>query len=175
MHNACTPCAQRVHRWAVFCAMLLVMACADVPDDRSGQAIALRNPTVPIGAILRFELAKLDGDWTVQSGAGGPWALTEFSVSQGGALWRENDGRTARIVPRATGILRLTYDDGSERDVWVLWTDPDHHTLALGNPEGGFGFIATRAGRFRADQVAAAGQVLDFNGYRTNEWKVRAR
>ena len=145
------------------------MACTAPP-----QVAGLRDPAAPIGAIQRFDAAKFDGDWFVQSSAGGDWDVRGFTVSDDGTRWREA-GRAATVMARATGILRLTYADGTRRDLWVVWTDPDHHTVAIGNPEGDFGFIATRAGRFRADQVTAAAQVLDFNGYRTGEWDVRAR
>ena len=172
MHRACTTCAQAVHRFGVYILLSLVLAgCANVAGVGRDPAL-IRNPTVPIGAILRFDPAKFDGNWSVYSTAGGDWTLTGFTVAGRGTRWRE-PGRRARITPRATGILQLTYAGGARRDLWVIWTDPDHHTVALGTPGGGFGFIATRAGRFRADQVAAAGRVLDFNGYRTAEWKVR--
>ncbi|WP_299724626.1 lipocalin family protein [uncultured Tateyamaria sp.] len=163
-----------MHRIAASAAFTLALVgCAQV-SDRGDDPALIRNPTVPIGAIQRFEAAKFDGDWRVHASAGGDWALREFTVSGSATAWREAAG-AATIAPRATGILQLTYDDGTQRDLWVVWTDPDHHTVALGNPEGDFGFIATRAGRFRADQVTAAGQVLDFNGYRTDAWEVRAR
>ena len=61
------------------------------------------------------------------------------------------------------------------RDVWVVWIDPDHQTAALGSPDGAFGFVVTRPNASRADQVTAARQVLDFNGYRTAEWKAGAQ
>lgn len=163
-----------MHRLAAFCAFLLLVACAEGPPSVGSQAIPLRNPTVPIGAILRFDPAKFDGDWSVYSSAGGDWALSTFSVSGRSTQWRE-DARAGTLTPRATGIFRLTYLDGVQRDLWVIWTDPDHHTVALGDPDGDFGFIATKVGKFRVDQVAAATQVLDFNGYRTKDWVVRAR
>ncbi len=74
------------------------------------------------------------------------------------------------VEPIGTGILRIDYADGSTGDLWVLWVDPDHNTAALGDPEGQFGFVATRAGAVRSDQIRAAEQVLDFNGYRTETW-----
>ncbi|APX11924.1 lipocalin family protein [Tateyamaria omphalii] len=132
----------------------------------------LRNPTVPIGAITRFDATLFEGRWqTVRSG-GGDWALAGFDVV--GGMWRERDGagdgRAGTVEPIGTGILRIAYDDGGTRDLWVLWIDPDHNTAALGDPEGRFGFVATRAGTRRGDQVRAAEQVLDFNGYRTETW-----
>ena len=170
MHRACTTCAPTVHRFGVFALFVLVLAaCTDGSNLRS-DPLLIRNPTVPIGAIQRFDPVRFDGDWGVQATAGGPWALRGFTVSGRGTGWREDDGRSARMTLRATGILRLTYADETQRDLWVVWTDPDHNTLAVGTPDGSFGFIATRVGQARGDQITAARQVLDFNGYRTREW-----
>ena len=170
MHRACTTCAQLVHRIGAYAFFALALtACSDGATVRP-DPLLIRNPTVPIGAIQRFDPVKFDGDWAVQASAGGAWALAGFSVSGAGTLWREQDGRTADITPRATGILQLAYADAVLRDLWVVWTDPDHTTLAVGTPDGSFGFIATRVGKARGDQIRAARQVLDFNGYRTIEW-----
>ena len=163
-----------VFRRAGYAFFALALAACTDGANRGGDASALRDPTVPIGAILRFDPALFDGDWRVHSAAGAAWDLTGFTVSGRSTAWREPAG-SATITARATGILQLRYADGTQRDLWVIWTDPDHHTVALGTPDGAFGFIATKAGRFRADQVTAAGQVLDFNGYRTQTWSVRAR
>ena len=174
MHNVCTSCAQPVRRIAAFCALLLVAACVQTPPVLEPQTIPLRNPTVPIGAILRFDPAKFDGNWSVHSSAGGEWALTTFTVSGRSTEWRE-PAQSATLTQRATGIFRMKYGDGTQRNLWVIWTDPDHQTVALGDPDGGFGFIANKVGKFRIDQITAAAQILEFNGYRTKDWAVRAR
>lgn len=174
VHSACTTCAQAVHRFGIYAIFAFLLASCAQNAPTAGDPSLIRNPTVPIGAILRFDAAKFDGDWSVHSSAGGAWALNSFTVSDRSTAWRE-PGRTGVLTPRATGIFRLTYSDGTTRDLWVIWTDPDHHTVALGNPDGDLGFIATQVGKFRRDQVAAAAQVLDFNGYRTREWAVRAQ
>ena len=152
---------------------LCLVGCAQeaVIDDTR----LLRNPTVPIGAITRFEPARCDGRWTIQQSGGGDWDLRSFEVAEQSAVWRETlSGGAVRdgvIAQRAPGILRLTYAGGDLRDLWVVWIDPDHQTAALGDPDGQFGFVATRAGTARADQITAARQVLDFNGYRTETWR----
>ncbi|WP_415402350.1 hypothetical protein [Tateyamaria sp. SN3-11] len=134
----------------------------------------LRNPTVPIGAITRFEAARFDGRWNVRQSGGGAWDMRAFEVAGESTAWREQSGsaaRTGTIVQRGPGILRIVYEGGDLRDLWVVWIDPDHQTAALGDPEGRFGFVVTRAGTARADQITAARQVLDFNGYRTETWR----
>jgi apolipoprotein D and lipocalin family protein len=49
----------------------------------------------------------------------------------------------------------------------VLWADTDLRTLAVGTPDGRFGFILERSGTLPPDRLEAARQVFDFNGYRT--------
>ncbi|WP_299370716.1 lipocalin family protein [uncultured Tateyamaria sp.] len=150
---------------------LALGACAPAPQEAF--ELPLRNPTVPIGAISRFDLGAFAGDWQVRESAGGAWILTRFSVDADSMDWREVCGAGpahGRINLRAPGILRVTYEDGVQRDIWVVWIDPDHRTAALGTPEGDFGFVVTRTDSVRRDQVTAARQVLDFNGYRTDTW-----
>ncbi|MEM6372171.1 MAG: hypothetical protein AAF727_05255 [Pseudomonadota bacterium] len=174
MHKACTTCAQAVHRFGAFSACLALLACSTARDfGTDGAAGVARDQAVPIGAIQRFEPAKFDGRWVVQSALPGAWDVASFSVSDAGTTWREvgpQGAARADIAVRATGILRLDYDAAMTRDLWVVWMDPDHNTVALGNPAGDVGVIATRAGQARADQQRAAAQVLDFNGYRTETW-----
>lgn len=106
----------------------------------------LRNPTVPIGAISRFDVARFDGRWQVERAGAGEWSLAEFEVANG--RWQERSGtgttREAQVTPLGRGILQITYDDTTTRDLWVVWIDPDHNTAALGDPDGRFGFVVTR-------------------------------
>ncbi len=171
-HPPCTPGTPPVHPqrtvWRGFVNLLAIgwlAACAPEPSDDTR---LLRNPTVPIGAISRFEPERFEGRWQVEAAAG-DWALRGFDVA--GGVWSENGGaRTGQVAPLGRGIFQITYGDTATRDVWVVWVDPDHNTAALGDPEGSFGFVATRVGTRRADQIRAAEQVLDFNGYRTDTW-----
>ena len=169
MHRACTTCAQAVHRFGAYAILSLVLvACSDAGRFGSDPSI-LRNPTVPIGAITRFDPALFDGRWEVIETAGGAWDLRDFEVAGNSTEWR--GGVTGTITQRAPGILKIDYAGGTSRDIWIVWIDPDHQTAAIGDPEGRFGFVATRPGRARADQAEAARQVLDFNGYKTKDWK----
>lgn len=53
------------------------------------------------------------------------------------------------------------------REWWVLWADVDLRTLVIGTPDGSFGFILNRGGALPADRLAAARDILDWNGYDT--------
>lgn len=52
-----------------------------------------------------------------------------------------------------------------DRDWWLLWADTDLRTLVLGTPDGSFGFILNRGGPLPPDRLAAARDILDWNGY----------
>ncbi|MFN6978455.1 MAG: lipocalin, partial [Gemmobacter sp.] len=47
---------------------------------------------------------------------------------------------------------------------WVLWLDADARTAVIGTPGGSFGLILDR-GAIPADRLAAARDVLAWNGY----------
>lgn len=50
-------------------------------------------------------------------------------------------------------------------DYWVLWVDGDYRTAVVGTPSGKAGWILNREPSIRADRLAAAEEVLRFNGY----------
>jgi apolipoprotein D and lipocalin family protein len=48
---------------------------------------------------------------------------------------------------------------------WVLWIDEGYRTAVVGAPNGRVGWILNRDPEIPADRLAAALEVLDFNGY----------
>nr|WP_152828488.1 lipocalin family protein [Fertoeibacter niger] len=48
---------------------------------------------------------------------------------------------------------------------WVVWLDTNDRTLVIGTPSGAFGFILNRGGPLPPDRLAAAREILDWNGY----------
>ena len=55
--------------------------------------------------------------------------------------------------------------EGIGAEWWVLWVDADYRTLAVGTPDGRFGFILNRDGALPPDRLAAAREILEWNGY----------
>lgn len=53
----------------------------------------------------------------------------------------------------------------ADRTLWVLWVDDGFRTAAVGTPDGRWGWILDRSTSGGADRIAAAREVLDFNGY----------
>jgi len=47
----------------------------------------------------------------------------------------------------------------------VLWVDEGYRTAVVGAPNGRSGWILNRDPQIPADRLAAAREILDFNGY----------
>jgi len=72
------------------------------------------------------------------------------------------------------GRLSLSSSD-VEQDLqfWVLWVDEGFRTAAIGTPDGSFGWILDRKRTGGPDRIAAARDVLEFNGYDISKIVVR--
>lgn len=69
------------------------------------------------------------------------------------------------IAQTGPGRFAISGRGGTAQDWWVLWVDEGYRTLAIGTPSGEFGFILNRGNTLPSDRLAAAREVLDFNGY----------
>lgn len=54
-------------------------------------------------------------------------------------------------------------------DYWVLWVDEGYRTAVVGTPSGRAGWVLNREPSIPADRLAAAEEVLRFNGYDVSE------
>jgi apolipoprotein D and lipocalin family protein len=87
----------------------------------------------------------------------------------------DDAGRATRSIAgeaEVTGPGRLAVRlDGvpGAAPLWVLWTDEGYRTAVLGQPDGRAGWILDRSPRSSPDRIAAALEVLDFNGYATED------
>ena len=158
-----------MHRLAL---LLILMGCAAVaPPVTLGR---YRDPAKPIYSNAQLDPSRLVGRWA-QVAAFGP----QTSVCKPGGV---------DITP-ATGGLKVVYrlcQSGAERrgagpmqpagpgrfavqnqpgPWWVLWADVDYRTLVIGTPSGQLGFILNRDGALPGDRLAAAREILDWNGY----------
>ena len=162
-------------RLAACAALLGLAACSnDSPVKRNGF-----RADVPIYSNAVLDLRQTSGRWTQAA------AFTrdpESDCRAGGAsLIETKTGLTilARLCLNGkpvdinspldmTGPGRLTPKDAPpplDRAWWVLWADTDLRTLVIGTPDGSFGFILNRNAPLTPDRLAAAKQVLAFNGY----------
>ncbi|MEM9969710.1 MAG: lipocalin family protein [Pseudomonadota bacterium] len=77
---------------------------------------------------------------------------------------QEQIAGSAEVVGPGRLVVRL---DGVPfgADYWVLWVDQDYQTAVVGVPSGRAGWVLNRAPVISADRLAAAQDVLRFNGY----------
>lgn len=165
--------AQHGLRVAALCAgAALITACAPPPDP------GFRDQSVPITATTRFTPQNFDGAWNVV--AAYPTKFFPACVDQ---RWQ---AETAPAAPRLTvfcgagaaaldapmavnprGVLQMQSSDldTSTRALWVMWMDEDAQTAVIGTPSGEMGWILNRSPRLRADRLAAAREIMAFNGY----------
>ena len=147
---------------------LALAACVAQPT----QVASFRRPAAPIYSAAAFDPSRLAGDWRqVAAFAGSGTGCAAGAVSfkpQGTQLAIAGtlclNGQTVRLSGpvRLAGPGRLAV--GGMQDWWVLWVDSGYRTLAIGTPDGRFGFVLDR-GRISADRLTAAAEIFEFNGY----------
>lgn len=157
---------------AVLCAALA--ACAPPPEDSTGPGF--RRAGSPIASKALFDLDRFLGEWQVV--ALFPWSETaacpgktfRFGTGPAGlGLERRCAGATATSQIALTGPGRFAVTPGPDPfpagELWVLWVDEGYRTAVIGMPTGRGGWILDRTGQIPADRLAAARELLDFNGY----------
>lgn len=156
---------------------LALTACTATPT-----ATAYRNPAVPISSAALFDGTRFQGDWQVVAAFGAEAACgalqEQWTADAGGYAVKgtrcKPSGKAGYATrARLVGPGRIARDmrDGPEQ-IWILWVDADYRVAALGTPSGEFGRIIVRPGQARADLLAAARGVLDFNGYDVSKLKM---
>tara|TARA_R110000868_G_scaffold18172_3_gene78742 strand:+ start:1480 stop:1962 length:483 start_codon:yes stop_codon:yes gene_type:complete len=151
----------------------MLAGCAQVPPTTG-----YRDASIIIASTTRFEPQRFAGDWVVRAAYPQDANLRGVTARQDGAAftlaWHRCNaasqcGTVAEVWPaRAMGQGRYVLRDPSgtaDRTLWVLWVDDGFRTTAIGTPDGGWGWILDRSSTGGADRIAAAREVLDFNGY----------
>lgn len=162
---------------AALIATTLLTACAPV----AGPVAGYRDTSVTIASAAAFDPQRYMGRWyeiasyPVPFQAGCTDTVTEYTALSPGVLGVVNtcrvNGETRRIEGRAvpSGPGRLTVSFVSvpfvEAPYWVLWVSDDYLTAVVGVPSGRAGWILHRDPVISPDRLAAAREVLDFNGY----------
>jgi apolipoprotein D and lipocalin family protein len=154
--------------------LLALSACAAPPPPAPG----LRDPGATIASAALFDPARFADVWHIVAAYGaeagcGPlaetWVLTGAgSYAVTGTACGPDGARAFAGRAAITGPGRILREglNGSE-EIWVLWVDQDYRVAAIGTPDGRFGRILSRSPKVRPDLLAAAREVLDFNGYDT--------
>lgn len=160
---------------------LLLAGCAT--QDSGGLFSVYRDTDAPIASKAVFDPARYLGVWhevaryPVPFEAGCFGVTAEYGLRDDGLLsvlniCRNADGSeksriagTAEIVGPGRLKVRFATVPFVAADYWVLWTDEDYRTAVVGAPNGRSGWILNRDPVIRADRLAAARDVLAFNGY----------
>lgn len=159
--------------WKTLSLCALLAGCGEV----------YRDLETPIASKADFDPARYTGLWyeiarfpvPFQTGCVGVTAeyqpIDEDSVSVHN-ICRNSDGSvksqirgSADVV--APGRLKVQFPSVPfvRSDYWVLWVDEDYQTAVVGAPNGRSGWILNRSPELRSDRLAAAREILDFNGY----------
>ncbi len=153
--------------------MLAVLAGCGAKAPPPGPA--LRDPGGVISSAALFDPARFGGEWQVAlsstpgcGGAAQSWhwdgrgAYQLSGIDCTGLAPARLEGRAPLVGPGG----RMQPDRGyAQAPIWVLWVDQDYRVAALGTPSGAWAVVLVRPGMARADLMAAAREVLDFNGY----------
>ncbi|MEM6739567.1 MAG: lipocalin family protein [Pseudomonadota bacterium] len=139
----------------------LFASCVATPEAR------WRNPEGAIASTTRFDADRFEGEWR---------RVAAFSASflapACPSIRFVREGAGLRVALCGTGrgefyavdpLGRLT--QGSGPPLWVLWVDEGFRTAVIGTPDGSFGWILERTGSVEQDRLAAAREILAFNGY----------
>lgn len=154
--------------------LTLLAGCAVAPD----MAPVYRDKTVPLTVTTRGSLAEMQGDWMVRA------AFPDTAAIDRVTLDRRQDGLFNVTISQAdcaqtcnslTGTwpaeriaqnrLRLLTDSASDTELWVIWMDDGIRTAIVATPDGQTAFILDRKASGGDDRIAAARDVMDFNGF----------
>lgn len=158
---------------------LLVMACtATVPPSPTK---AVRDTATPIYSNAQLDPSRMVGRWVQVADfapKGSRCAPGGVDISPAEAALKVvyrlcQSGRDIRgagaMQPAGPGRFAVPNQPGPW---WVLWADVDYRTLVIGTPSGQLGFILNRDGALPADRLAAAREILDWNGYDVTRLRV---
>lgn len=161
--------------------ILLLAGCAT--QDSGGLFSVYRDTDVPIASKAVFEPERYLGTWyevaryPVPFEAGCVGVTATYGLRDDGLLsvlniCRNPDGSersriegTAEIVGPGRLKVRFPSVPFVAADYWVLWTDADYRTAVVGAPNGRSGWILNRDPVIPEDRLAAARDILQFNGY----------
>jgi apolipoprotein D and lipocalin family protein len=147
--------------------LLALAACTAAAPQITGY----RDPAAPIYSNAVLQLSDYAGEW-VQVATFAPsdclagrivMAPSGNGMQINGQLCLGGISTDVSGNYAATGPGRL--QSGEAAPWWVIWADTNLRTLAIGTPDGRFGFILNKGADLPNDRLNAAREIFDFNGY----------
>lgn len=156
--------------------------------SRPSETAPLRDQSAPISSQIDATAKRLAGNWVVRrSWIGAPYLSTEQGSGTAGFRVSEAEGglqlsgyrfgvdaaKRAEFLAFSTQIKpagpgRFAEIGGSvfgRAELWVLWMDADNRTVAIGTPNGRFGWIMDRRAKGGQDRLKAASEIMEWMGY----------
>lgn len=120
-----------------------------------------RDRAAPIAAIVSFDPARFAGVWHEVAAIGrAPGARWQVGAEPFTIATTTDGAGTARLV--GPGRIEAA---AFPAPLWVLWVDAGYRSAVIGSPDGRFAMLLDRAATMPADRLAAAREVLGWNGY----------
>lgn len=146
-------------------ALAGLCACAPRPELPAGPQVS---------SLALFEPARMADAWHVVAETGpacGPLAETWTPEAAGrfrvtGTACGPAGARSFLDTATVSGPGRFTRSGpAGTRPLWVLWADADNRIVVVGAPDRSYARILARKPSPSPDLLAAAREILDFNGY----------
>lgn len=154
--------------------VVLLAACATAAPKVTGY----RDPQLPIYSNAVLQLSDYAGEWIqvadFSSTACSPGRIL-LVPTQGGMMI---DGQICLggVPTDVSGLYAAAgpgrMQRGDDAAWWVIWADTNLRTLAIGTPDGRFGFVLNKGEILPSDRLKAAKEVFDFNGYNPDRLQV---
>lgn len=151
---------------------ILLLALAACAAPKPPESPGFRRAGTPIYSNAVFDAARLEGDWVQVAGFGAGCRPGGASFAAGQVRTKLCLGGREQAFAGAFAVtgpgrlaLRGAAPDGIGAPWWVIWVDTDYRTLAIGTPDGSFGFLLNRGGPLPADRLTAAREIFEWNGY----------
>lgn len=141
-------------RFFLVAALLALAACA---------APAPEGPRMT--SVVGYDAARFMGQWTEVAAVGrAPSGIWSIHDREGSAFFAALPGaeNVVSFIDRGNGRLDFADSTGT---VYVLWADADDRTVVLGRPDHSFGVILNKGAAISPDRLAAARDVMAWNGY----------
>ncbi len=148
--------------------VVLGMLAACTPLDTV--KVSYRDMETPITSVALFDPAQFAGHWDVIASYQGGVCGLDVVVAKAGVIdlaQRGCSGDVSHSAAQVSGPGRYTPKGGVNKGVehWVMWVDQTYRTAVIGTVGGEFGMILNRGRDIPADRMAAAREILDWNGY----------